>query len=557
MGPGPRGLPMAEYWIRLPDRAPLLLGREKPEISIGRASSNDLVLEDANLSRNHARLLWRDGGAFIEDLGSRNGTLVNGTPVHQAHPLGERDEVSFGRIAFRLEAKNTNPVQVAPGGDGPSTASIIMRVDHLRSPSQVQASGLAHAERFREALDIVHTLSVEMLGDLPTEMMLWGLLERIYAFLKPGRGVVLLKDAEGAMVQVAARSASGGQGFRVDLSRTMLEAALERHEALLINDPMLDSKLAAAQSMVISGVTTIMTVPLEHGGEVVGLVYLDAGPSRKPFEEEDLRLVAVLGHMAAAKIRAARLTEEVAQKKILEKEMALARQIQVRILPDKLPELAGFELFGINVACRQVSGDLYGAWPGPEGRTWLAIADVAGKGIGPGLLMATFQAFMQAWSEFAVEPAALAAKLSSALGLRTTSNRFITAFIALLDPAEGTLAYTNAGHNPILVLRADGTQELLNSQGLPLAMFPGREYGQGSGRLEQGDLMFLYTDGITEAADPEGVEFDIELIATLLRNLGPVPLEELHRGLSEALLRHTRGAPLADDQTLVLVRRTA
>ena len=319
------------------------------------------------------------------------------------------------------------------------------------------------------------------------------------------------------------------------------------------------------EGMILPGVRRVAAVldPTKVGenlgrlmvGEVVGMVYLDAGPMRLPFEEDDLRLVAVLGHMAAAKIRAVRLTEEVAQKRAMEKEMALARQIQVRILPDKLPTMEKFELFGINVACRQVSGDLYGAWSGPEGKTWLAIADVAGKGIGPGLLMATFSAFMQAWSEFAQEPSPLALKLSLALSKRTTTNRFITAFLALLDPAEGTLTFTNAGHNPILLLKADGTQELLQSQGFPLAMFPGGDYGQGSVRMEPGDLLFLYTDGITEATDPDGMEFDIEVIGRTLRELGPVPLEELHRGLNEALLRHTRGAPLADDQTIVLVRR--
>lgn len=546
---------MAEYWIRLPNRPPLLLGKEKPEITIGRASSNDLVLEDTSLSRNHARLLWRDGEAFLEDLGSRNGTLVNGAPVLQTLAVTEKDDLIFGRLAFHLEPKSIAPVQAGAGMATSSNVSLIMRVDQLRGHSQTGERGSAQQERYQQVLDMVHTLSLEMLGDAPTEMMLWGLLERIYAHLKPGRGVVLLKDADGNMVQVAARSASKGQEFHVKLSRTMLDAALERHEAMLIKDPMLDSKLAQAQSLVTSGVTSVMTVPLEHGGEVVGMVYLDAGPMRVPFEEDDLRLVAVLGHMAAAKIRAARLTEEVQQKQAMEKEMALARQIQVRILPDRLPTLDRFELFGINVACRQVSGDLYGAWPAPEGKMWLAIADVAGKGIGPGLLMATFQAYMQAWSESSLDPAPLAKKLSLALSKRTTTNRYITAFLAILDPADGSLRYTNAGHNPILLLKADGSQALLESQGFPLAMFPGGEYGEGDLRMDPGDLLFLSTDGITEAASPEGEEFDLVRVSEALREIGPVSLEDVHRGLDEALLRHTRGAPLADDQTIVLIRR--
>ena len=547
---------MAEYWIRLPDRPPALLGKEKTEVTIGRAPNNDLVLEDSSLSRNHARLLWRNGLAILEDLGSRNGTLVNGLPLQKPRSVSESDELVFGRLSFRLQLKGDAPVQVDHPEATQSTVALSMRVDELRSSGRSEADSSA-ARHWREALDIVHTLSVDMLGDMPTEMMLWGLLEQLYAFLHPGRGVVLLRNAEGSMVQVAARSASRGQDFQVKLSKTMLESAVERREATLVNNPLLDSKLAQAQSLMASGVTSIMTVPLEHGGEVVGMVYLDAGPLRAPFTEEDLRLVAVLGHMAAAKIRAARLTEEVAQKRVMEKEMALARQIQERILPNRLPTLDHFELFGINVPCRQVSGDLYGAWPGPDGKVWLAIADVSGKGIGPGLLMATFSAFMQAWCEHAEDPAPLAQKLSLALSKRTTKNRFITAFLGLLDPEEGTLSFTNAGHNPILVLRADGTQELMASQGFPLAMFPGKDYGQGILRLEPGDLVFMYTDGITEATNPEGGEFDIDVIASVLRPLSHLPLEDLHRELNQELSRHTRGAPLADDQTLVLVRRKA
>jgi sigma-B regulation protein RsbU (phosphoserine phosphatase) len=144
-----------------------------------------------------------------------------------------------------------------------------------------------------------------------------------------------------------------------------------------------------------------------------------------------------------------------------------------------------------------------------------------------------------------------------ALSQRTTRNRFITAFLALVDPAVGRIQYTNAGHNPILVLRRDGSHETLESQGFPLALFPGGEYGQGSVELGPGDLLYLYTDGISEAADPEGNEFDLEAVLATLRALGPLPLPDLQKGLLEAVARHTAGAPLSDDQTIVLLRRKA
>lgn len=539
---------MAELWIRLPDRAPVKLGREHAALTIGRDPANDVVLEDSSLSRNHARLTWRDGTAMLEDLGSRNGTLVNGDRILEPRQVRGGDEILFGRLSIRLEEGPDIPA----GLD--SSVSFLMDVDRLRSSSPgVLDTGTAR--RWKEALDIVHALSLDMLGDVSTEMMLWDLLERLYAYLKPGRGAVLLRNGKGPMTQVAARSRSRGHDFQVELSKTMLEAAVERKEALLINNPMLDSKLAQAQSIMSSGVTSIMTVPLEHGGEVVGIIYMDAGPMRGAFTEEDLRLVAVVSHMAAAKIRTARLLEELVVKQAMQKEMEVARRIQERLLPDRCPELEGFELFGINVACWNVSGDLYGFWPGPDGRTWIAIADVSGKGIGPGLLMATFQALMQAWTEGAEDPAVLAKKISLALSKRTTANRFITAFLGLLDPVARTIAYVNAGHNPIPVLRADGTIEELTSQGFPLAMFPGTEYGQGVVRLEAGDLLFLYTDGITEAADPQGVEFDLGMVCRTLRSLGALPLPELNQGLAAALQEHTRGAAATDDRTIVMVRR--
>jgi phosphoserine phosphatase RsbU/P len=544
---------MTDFWVCLPDRPPILLDQERPQVALGRSSTNDLVIDDASLSRHHARLSWTEEGILLEDLGSRNGTLVNGERIQGPHLLCSGDEVTVGKRGFRLESAGG---QVPMPAILDTSAFISVPVAQLRNPLAPDPAG-ADARHWGDAMGIIHGVSLELLGEVSVDLMLSGLLDRLYGFLDARRGAILLRDSAGRMTQVAARSGSRGRAFQVQLSRTMLEAAFERREALLIVDPERDERLGQAPSIVRSGIRSIMTVPLEHAGEVVGLVYFDAGVTRAPFSEEDLRLVAVLGHLAAAKIRATRLAEEVRAKRDLDKEMAVARQIQERILPDNLPDLEPFEMFGVNVPCRRVSGDLYGFWPRPDGKAWLAIADVSGKGIGPGLLMATFQAYMQAWSELALGPAELAGKLSLALSRRTTPNRFITAFLALLDPEEGTVTATNAGHNPILLLRADGTEEQFPSQGFPISMFPGREYGQCKCRMVPGDLLFLYTDGITEATDPEGNELNLATLAQVLRAQGNAPLPDLYAALAHALQAHTQGAPLADDQTVVLLRRKA
>lgn len=546
--------PMTMLWIHLPGQDPVPLDEEGSGVTLGRSEGNDVVIRDGSVSRRHARLAWEEGRPRLRDLGSRNGIRVNGHRVAGSEPVAPGDDIRIGNVRLRLESERTPSVRIledGPAGVARGTA-LRMRVEQIRG---FRTGSLAVTQRWREALAIVHELSLELLGQEPVDLMLWALLDRLVAFLRPWRGAVLLRDDRGALVQVGARSSSQGRAFQVALSRTMVEAALERREAMLVNNLMEDPRLGKAPSLLDSGVMSLMTVPLEHQDEVVGLIYLDADASRPPFTEEDLQFAASLGHLAAARIQTARLAEAAARTRDLERELDLARQIQLRLLPDRMPEVAGYDLFGANEACRRVSGDLFGHWIRPDGRLWLALADVSGKGLGPGLLMATFQAYLQAWSESFEDPAALALKLSQALARKTTLNRFITACLLLLDPRTGGVTCTNAGHNPPLLLRADGRLERLEPQGFPLALFAGSPYGRTELELAPGDLLACYTDGLTEAMDAEGREFGPEGLEAVLRAHRDRSLGELHGALEAALARHTGDAPLADDRTILLLRR--
>jgi len=304
---------MDELWLRPPDGPPAKLGKDRPSLVIGRDPSSDVVVYDPSLSRNHARLFLEAGRAMLEDLGSRNGTRVNGEPLAGPRAVAPGDDLVLGRVSLALER-----------AEDPSI-SFIMEVEQLRasSPSVPAPEG---APGWKEALDLMHGLSLDMLGDAGAEAMLGSLLERIFPFLRPDRGAALLLDARGEMVQVATRTRRQGAGFQVQPSRTLLEKVVEGRKALLINNPVLDARFAQAQSIVASGAASVMMVPLEHDGEVVGVIYLDAGLARGAFTGEDLRLLAVAGHMAAARIRAARLLAEVEAKRHLEALYAAAEE---------------------------------------------------------------------------------------------------------------------------------------------------------------------------------------------------------------------------------------
>ncbi len=259
--------------------------------------------------------------------------------------------------------------------------------------------------------------------------------------------------------------------------------------------------------------------------------------------------------MAAAKIQNARLMAEAAEKKQMDREFALAREIQQRLLPESPPTIPGYELQGSNTASRQVSGDYFDFRARSDGKVYAAIADVCGKGVGPALLMASLQASFHAWADESVPVAEMTGRLSEAISRRTGPDRFITFFLVLLDPATGDVEYTNAGHNPGILLKCDGSMQELSSHGLPLALFPGKPYGSSRFTLAPGDLLCLYTDGVTEANSPDGTEFGFPRLKEFLRGqVGIVPTD-IEESLLKELEDHAQGEPFADDRTLVMIRR--
>lgn len=545
---------MKALLVRAPGQPPRRFEFEREVLTIGRSARNDLVIEDPSLSRGHARLEIQGDGYVLEDLGSLNGSFVNGHAIQGRATLRASDRLQLGNVVLELEPGKRSGV-VIEGKEqdlkGPST--LVIRATDLRSSGPVVQVTREAPPGWGDAIQLVEEITLDLLREHTVGEYLDRLMERLFIVLRPDRGAILLRNPEGELVPVVTRSS--GKESTIKISKTLVEAAVERREALLINDPSLDPKLAGAASLRISGASTVMVAPLEHEGEVMGLLYLDAKPTRGTFSREELRLAACLAHVAAAKILQARLGEEVQKKKIMDRELDLARQIQQRLLPAEAPTLKGWELRGMNQPSRQVSGDLFGFWPRPDGKLYAVIADVAGKGIGPGLLMASLQATMEVLVRSQLPTAELAEELSQILHRHTTSNRYVTCFIVLLDPETGLVQFTNAGHNPPLLFRSDGSIEALESNGLPLAMFPGNTYTQDERPMKAGDLLVLYTDGITEAANPGGEELELTGLRALLSPFRTQPLAQLEQRVEEALDAFTGSVPISDDRTLVLIRR--
>ncbi len=532
---------------------------DRPVTSIGRSSMNDLPVADKMLSRQHARIV-RDsnGGLSVEDLGSRNGTFLNGERLVSIQPLKPGDRITVGGVTLKVESESTTRVRIEAQEEEALDNTILkasaeLLRKHTETDPRLPAEQLS---KLVASLRVVNELTIELLRDVSVDELLKFLVDKVFETLNPDRCVVLLRHSvSNELIPAIIRVAEGISAEEIRLSRTLVAAVVEKRNGLLLMDTTSGTDVSLADSIRLSGIKSVLAAPLENEGQVVGLIYVDCRMGHRSFEEADLRLLTSLANVAAAKIQNSRLMADIEEKKQMDREFALAREIQQRLLPENPPEIPGYELYGSNIPSRQVSGDYFDFRNRADGRIYATIADVCGKGVGPALLMASLQASFHAWADELVPVAEMTGRLSEAIARRTGPDRFITFFLLLLDPVTGEIEYTNAGHNPGLIRRRDGTVEELASHGLPLALFPGKPYGSSRLVLDPGEMLCLYTDGVTEANDPKGNEFGMAKLKDFLAQQDGVEVAEIDARLSGVLESHAAGEPFADDRTLVMVRR--
>jgi serine phosphatase RsbU (regulator of sigma subunit) len=299
-----------------------------------------------------------------------------------------------------------------------------------------------------------------------------------------------------------------------------------------------------------------MAVPLQTEDRVIGLIYVDSRSFVHEFTPDDLNLLTVLANVAAIRIEHELLEKLRAQEDRRTRDLIQAAEIQRGILPRGAPKLAGVELAGHNAASRTVGGDYYDFLPYPDGRVAVVLGDVAGKGMSAALLMSNLQARVQILAEEVTDLAGLMHRLDQSIAAHSPDNRFITMFFGLIDPKNGTVNYCNAGHNPPLLIRAGGDVERLAAMGTVLGIMPEIGYLEESRELRPGDLLAVYSDGVTEAEHPEHGEWGEERLAELLIARKGEPAERIVDCVTEAVREWTLDAPPADDITIVVARVT-
>jgi serine phosphatase RsbU (regulator of sigma subunit) len=274
----------------------------------------------------------------------------------------------------------------------------------------------------------------------------------------------------------------------------------------------------------------------------------------REFTKDDLSLLAVMANVAAIRIENVRLAEIEEADRIFQRDLSQAAEIQKSIMPADAPNVPGFDLAGHNAACRTVGGDYYDFFPYGDGRVGLALGDVSGKGMPAALLAMALNARVVV---LAADPGNLGefmTRLNKTTCANCPSNRFITFFFSVLD-ASGGLAHANAGHNPPVLMRASGEAEMLEGGGPPLGILAFAAYGESRGQLGRGDLLVIYSDGVTEANNGALDEFGEERLLAVLRENRQKSAREIVDAVTEAVAEFAAGAPQADDITLVVAKR--
>ncbi len=320
---------------------------------------------------------------------------------------------------------------------------------------------------------------------------------------------------------------------------------LEGRQAITREQAMLKARFREQAMLVDSGIQLV--IPMITHGRLVGLMVLPRRRGEEEYQVHELQLLAIVAGQVALQVENSRLYEEEVAKQKLEEEMSVARQIQSRLLPRAIPAFDGVQIQAVNISSKQVSGDYYDVIEREDGQLGLVIADVSGKGMPASILASNIQAALRAQCDTCDSPGLVLERINRQIHASTDPQHFATLFLAIFNPLERSLLYSSGGHNPPVVVRADGSVELLEDGGLPLGAFDFGSYDEGRITLNEGDLVLFYTDGLTETKAPDGDEdFGEERLNDLLCESRKMDIEDIFSTIRQNLHSFS-GRKEADD----------
>ena len=528
--------------------------------SIGRSARSDVCIPDAFASRLHAEIR-QDGDAFwLHDLESANGTRYNGDLVSAPMPLSSGDVVQIGETSIIFEDDLSSRPSISAKLVGDATSALdptkTIALSSRRNPTmEILDSGRTSRT---DLLGLISKVGVALLSSSGLDETLDQVASLVFEAVPAERVVIMLRDeksTEGMQIRVARQRDKSEPLAEIRISRNIMNEVVENGKSVLTSDAQQDPRFAS-QTIVLQGIRSVLAVPLcVDERHVFGIIYADSPTYAASFKEEHLDILTTLASVASIRVENASLLDERINRERMERELELATEIQQRFQPSGPPNIEGYDFQGISFSCYEIGGDYYDFIERHDGKMLVALGDVSGKGTAAALLMSSLHAAIHAQVAAKTSLDQIVVLINKYLTENTPANRFITLFIAELDPLTGEITFINAGHNPPLICRADGTLELLESGGLPLGLMGFAEYESGQAQIGSGDVLFIYSDGVSEANNLAEDEFGMERLKDVIRaNVGR-SANGIRDKVESALSDFTGTAAPNDDITLVIVKK--
>jgi serine phosphatase RsbU (regulator of sigma subunit)/pSer/pThr/pTyr-binding forkhead associated (FHA) protein len=535
---------------------------------IGRSPECHIVLDPNGVSRRHAEIRREGEAYFLADLRSRNLTKVNNLRVEPGrdHKLRPGDRINICDVEFIYYIDK--PSEESPPKERSDVMTItepdVTEDPHLHTLDASRSSAMTSAVRpeikLRAILDITRNLSSELVTETVAPKILDSLKE---LFPQAERLFLILKEAgTNRLVRKAfkycpnRRFGFGGAAVPDDevpmsISRSIVNHVLGQKKAVLSQDAGNDKNLPTSASIADLKIRSVMCVPLlTPDSQALGIIQLDTS-DRKVFSQDDLDLLAAVASQAAIAIQNAAMHESLVERERIERDLKLAEQVQKRFLPQTIPSHEGYEFFAYYHPTYEVGGDYYDFVALPENRIAVALGDVSGKGVAAALMMAKFSGDTRFCISAHREPGSAANALNDLLIATGIEEKFITLSLSVLDLTTRRLTLASAGHMPVIIRRADGKIEEIGDGfgGFPLGVMPESEYQQTDVMLNPGDVVVIYSDGVTDARSMQEELYGNRL-QKRIATAGGSPAS-IGRAVLQEIREFSAGHSQADDITLI------
>lgn len=532
----------------------------RDSVVIGRTADCDFVINDVAASRHHVRIEARNGEFHWKDLGSTNGTMVNGRPLTEGK-LEHGDRIQIGTTEIRFEIESVT--EDKPGMFGASTKPL---------PEGPEAMPVPSADRL---LDAVYQVMNEIATNYEPCSLVDSILQTTMRAIDAQRGAVLFagESAEdlkpcpvcGFVHTIREGVLSHTNVGDIKISGTVARRVLRGGESVLYQDTAQDAEFDAAESIVALRLRSIICVPLRGNMGILGILYIDSDRPKQYYTHEHMLLSTAVGHSAGLALENAQMHQQLLEKQRIEQDIEYAGIIQEGFLQKKWPEAdPRFEVYGDTRPAKTVGGDFYDFVQPDVNTIGVLIGDVSGKGVPAALAMAQMLAEFRVRAMQEPSPAEVLRWLNVTMTERSRRGMFCTACYLTVDLRTGTVTCANAGHHAVLRVNRLGVQEFGQALELPLGILRETRYENEQTQLDPDDTLLLYTDGIIEArgaATHNGLEdanetdeYGLDALKILAKGLYGMSPKLLVEEVLKDVLRFCEPASPHDDCTLLGLR---